>query len=92
MKTRFARALATIATAAFMTVSTVAAAAPAHNPAAALSVSKSPAARPATAGNKSRLGADIAGSTLISIGILAALVVIVLVATGGNGNDSPNSP
>ena len=43
---------------------------------------------PAKGANK--LGASVPRTTLISIGILAALVAIVLVSTGGN-DDSPAS-
>ena len=67
---------------------TAAVAAPVANPAATLSVAR--AATPAAHG--SRLGADVPTGTLVSIGILAALVVIVLVATNGDNNGSPKSP
>ncbi len=60
--------------------------APAANPAARLSVAR--AAAPAGHGNK--LGASVPGTTLISIGILAALVVGVLVATGGSDKSDSN--
>ncbi len=91
MKSRFARTLATTAAAALLTVSTGAAAAP--NRAAPLALAKSPAARAGTAtANKSRLGADVAGSTLINIGILAALSVLVLTVVASDGADSPDSP
>ena len=64
---------------ALVTATTAQAAAPASaaNPAAKLSVAR--AAAPAAHG--SRLGADVPTGTLISIGVLAALVAIVLVAT-----------
>lgn len=88
MPSRFSRALATAATAALLTVSTAAAAAPARNPAAQLSVTKARAATPA--GTKSRLGADIAGSTLINIGILAALVAGVLLIVADDGDSDSN--
>ena len=45
----------------------------------------------ASARDSSQLGASVPGTTLISIGVLVALIVIVLVATK-KGNDSPNSP
>jgi hypothetical protein len=61
-------------------------AAPAANPAASLSVAR--AAAPAS--SKSHLGASVPGTTLISIGILAALVVGVLVATGGSDDSDSN--
>ncbi|WP_066710562.1 hypothetical protein, partial [Sphingomonas adhaesiva] len=64
------------------------AAAPA-NPAASLSVAKSARAA-APAARSSKIGADVPGSTLINIGILAALVAGVLVATG-SGNDSDSN-
>ncbi|HEX8486747.1 hypothetical protein [Sphingomonas sp.] len=89
MKTRLARALATLATTAFLTISTAAAAAP--NPAASLSVAKSARAGTTTAG-KSRLGGALGGATLINIGILAALSVLVLtVVADDDGDDSPDS-
>ena len=56
---------------------------PVANPAAKLSVTR--AAAPTAHG--SRLGADVPTTTLISIGVLAALVAIVLVAT----NESSDS-
>jgi hypothetical protein len=84
--------LATAAAAAMLTGTTAAAAAaaPAANPAASLSLA-GPARAGSPANHGNRLGAEISTTTLISIGILAALVVIVLVATDG-GDDSPNSP
>lgn len=51
--------------------------APAANPAARLSVAR--AAAPTV--HPSRIGAEVPTATLISIGVLAALVAIVLVAT-----------
>ena len=84
---RFRRLLATVAAAAMMTATTAAAAAPAARYASPL-VTR--AATPAQ--DASQLGADVPRGTLISIGILALLVVIVLVSVGGDGNDSPNSP
>ena len=90
MKTRFARTLATMATAAVLTVSTTAVAAPARS-AASLSLAKAPTLRAATVTRgKSRLGADIATSTFINIGILAALTVVVLTVVA-DGEDSPDS-
>ena len=62
---------------ALVTSGTVAVAAPAANPAASLSVAR--AAAPSA--HASRLGAAVPTTTLISIGVLAALVAIVLVAT-----------
>jgi len=67
-------------------VAASAATAPAANPAASLSVTR--AAAPAGHGNK--LGASVGSATLINIGILAALVVGVLVATGGSSDSDSN--
>ena len=67
-------------------VAASAAPAPTANPAASLSVAR--AAAPA--GHASKLGASVPGTTLISIGILAALVVGVLVATGGDDDADSN--
>ena len=80
------RALAAFAGVAILAapVAAQAAPAPAANPAAKLSVAR--AAAPSAHGSK--LGASVPGTTLISIGILAALVVGVLVATGGDDSDS----
>ena len=77
----FAAATAMLAT------PTLAAAAP--NPAASLSLSKSSAVRAAApAGAKSKLGASVPGTTLISIGILAALTgIVLLVADNGDARD-----
>lgn len=72
--------------AALMTVSTAAAAAPAPtNPAASLSIR---AAAPAA--KSSKIGAAVPTGTLINIGILAAIVAVVLVATD-NGSDNSDS-
>lgn len=84
---RFKGLLATAAAAAMLSATTAASAA---NPAASLSLA-APARAGAPAAHDSRIGADIPFTTLISIGVLAALVVIVLVATD-NGNDAPKSP
>lgn len=76
-----------VAALAMLTASTVATAASAK-PAAALSVAKSTrAATPVKGAQKA-----VETSTLINIGILAALVVGVLVATGGSDDDTPDSP
>lgn len=72
--------------AALLTVSTAAAAAPA-NPAASLSVTR--AATPAAKGS-SKIGAAVPTATFINIGILAALVAVVLVATGGDDDSDSN--
>ena len=82
----FKSMLAAVAGTALLAAPVGAAAAPAANPAASLSVAR--AAAPAAA--KSHLGASVPGTTLISIGILAALAVGVLVATGG-GDDSDSN-
>ncbi len=72
--------------AALLTVSTAAAAAPAPtNPAASLSVR---AATPAA--KASKIGAQVPGTTLINIGILAVIVAVVLVATDGGSNSDSN--
>ena len=77
---------ATAAAAAMLTATTAGAA----NPAASLSLAApTRVAAPAAHGNK--LGAEISTTTLISIGVLAALVVIVLVSVDSNGS-SPKSP
>ena len=81
--------LATGAAMAMLTATTAAAAAAPANPAASLSLAgSSRAGTPAAHG--SRLGAEVPTTTLISIGVLAALVAIVLVAT--NNNDKAKSP
>lgn len=82
--TKIKTMLATAAAAAMLTTTTAVAAAPAGNPAASLSVTR--AASPSA--KHSNLGADVSTGTLISIGILAALVVIVLVATKDSNNGS----
>lgn len=83
---RFRGLLATAAAAAMMTATT-AAAAPTTRYASPL-VTR--AATPTEDANQ--LGADVPRGTLISIGILALLVVIVLVSVGGDDDDTPNSP
>ena len=73
--------------AALLTASTAAAAAPAPvNPAASLSVRAS-----APAAKSSKIGANVPGTTLINIGILAVIVAVVLVATGGDDDDNSDS-
>ncbi|WP_419809176.1 hypothetical protein [Sphingomonas sp.] len=84
---RFKTLFATAAVAAMLTTTTAATAAVA-NPAASLSIAHGRAASPST--NRSALGAEVGTSTLISIGVLAALVVIVLVATK-DGDDSDSN-
>lgn len=69
--------LATAAAAAMLTATTASAA---TNPAASLSVAGQSRAASGQA-HGSRLGAEVPTTTLISIGVLAAIVVIVLVAT-----------
>ncbi|WP_375393107.1 hypothetical protein [uncultured Sphingomonas sp.] len=86
---KFKGLAAVAAGAALMSATTVAAATPPANPAAGLSLS--PAARAAApAAGASRLGAAVPTTTLISIGVLAALVAIVLVATKGDDNSDSN--
>ena len=82
---RIAAALAGTA----MLVTPLAASAAPANPAASLSVAR--ASTPTA--HASKLGASVPTTTLISIGVLAALVAIVLVATGGDDddNDTPAS-
>ena len=75
------KGLLTGATALSMIAVPVAASAAPANPAAKLSVANTRAATPARGGNKIAAGST---ATLVSIGILAALVVVVLVATGGS--------
>lgn len=84
--TTIKRMLTAIAGTALLAAPVAASAAPAANPAASLSVAR--AAAPAS--SKSHLGASVPGTTLISIGILAALVVGVLVATGGSDDSDSN--
>jgi uncharacterized membrane protein YgaE (UPF0421/DUF939 family) len=69
-----------------MVAAPVAASAEAANPAASLSLSNARVG--ASTGGKSKIGAAVPTTTLISIGVLAALVVGVLVATK---SDSPSS-
>lgn len=59
------------------------------NPAATLSVARTRAAAPSA--QASKLGASVPTTTLISIGILAALTGIVLAVTGGDDDDSADS-
>jgi hypothetical protein len=66
----------------------IAADAASANPAASLSVAKARVGAATVKTNK--LGADVPTTTLISIGILAALVVGVLVATGGDDDADSN--
>ncbi|WP_445193690.1 hypothetical protein ACT009_07390 [Sphingomonas sp. Tas61C01] len=79
---------ATAASLALLATPVAASAATATNPAASLSVAKTRAATPTARGSK--LGASVPTATLISIGVLAALVVGVLVATGGDDNSDSN--
>jgi hypothetical protein len=86
--TIFKRVLTAVAGTAMLVAPIAASAAPAPvaNPAAKLSIARAGAP---TTGN-SKLGAAVPGTTLISIGILAALVVGVLVATGGDDDSDSN--
>lgn len=83
----FKRLLAAATAAAMLSTTTAAVAA---NPAAPLPVAAHTRAGTPLA-HDSKLGSDVSTTTLISIGILAALIVIVLVAVDDN-KDSPNSP
>lgn len=85
----FKGAFAALAGTALLAAPVAASAAPVPapaSPAAKLSIARAsaPAAR------TSKLGASVPGTTLISIGILAALVVGVLVATGGDDDSDSN--
>ena len=87
MKFRFKGVAAAVAGLAMMTTPTIASAA---TPAASLSVAKAANVRAGTpASGKSGL-AEGSTATYVSIGILAALVVGVLLATSG-GDDSSDS-
>jgi hypothetical protein len=81
------RLSAAAAAVALVATPTLAAAAP--NPAAQLSVAKSPRAGTAVA-NKSRI-AEGPSATLVNVGILAGLVVLVRVLTGGDDDDSDSN-
>jgi hypothetical protein len=89
---KFNRLFAAAAGAALVTVSTGAVAAPVANPAASLSVAPARAGAPTTHG--SGIGASVPTTALISIGILAAIVVVLLVAVKNddNGASTPTSP
>ena len=67
----------------------VAASAAPANPAATLSIAGARAGAPSA--HTSKLGASVPTTTLISIGILAALTGIVLAVTGGDDDDSADS-
>ena len=84
---KFKALLATAGATAMLTATTATAA---TNPAAGLSIAAPARAATATA-HDSKLGAAVPTTTLISIGILAALIVVVLTVVADN-NDSPNSP
>lgn len=84
--TFFKGLLATAAAGAMLTNT----AASAANPAASLSIA-APARTASATANNSRIGAEVPTTTLISIGVLAALVVLVLVLTG-NDDGAPASP
>ncbi len=71
-----------------MTAMPVAATTVNSNHAASLSIPKTRTGAVAT--RTSKIGADVPTATLISIGILAALVVGVLVATGGDDDADSN--
>ncbi len=84
----FKGAFAAIAGTALLAAPVAASAAPTTTAPAASKLSVARAAAPA--GAKNDLGASVPGTTLISIGILAALVVGVLVATGGDDDSDSN--
>ncbi len=86
----FKGAFAAIAGTALLAAPVAASAAPTTTAPAASKLSVARAAAPAPAGAKNNLGASVPGTTLISIGILAALVVGVLVATGGDDDSDSN--
>jgi hypothetical protein len=80
---------AAAAGAALLTTTTAAAAAPvAANPAASLSIA--PARAGSATAHDGRIGASVPTTVLLSIGILAAIVVVLLVAVK-NDNGSPAS-
>lgn len=84
---RFMKLIAGVAATGLLSLSTAAAAAPAANSAAPLSV-----ARHSTAPtHASRLGAAVPSTTLISIGILAVLSATVLLVAGGDDSDDSDS-
>lgn len=88
MKFRFKTVGVAVAGMAMMIAPTMASAA---NTASSLSIAKAPAARAGTATvGKSKL-AEGATATYVSIGILAALVVGVLLATSGGNDDSDSN-
>jgi hypothetical protein len=76
--------------AAMLALPAAAVATPAANPASSLSVAH--AARAASgSGNASKIGAEVPTTTLISIGILAALTgIVLLVADNGDDNSDSN--
>ena len=80
--------LATAAAASLLGATTAASAA---NPAASLSVA-APTRAATSHAHDSRIGAAVPTTVLISIGVLAALVVIVLVAVDNGNGSSPKSP
>ena len=87
MKFRFKSVAAAVAGMAMMTAPTIASAA---NPAASLSVAKSATVRAGTPSSGKSALAEGPTATYVSIGILAALVVGVLLATSG-GDDNSDS-
>ncbi|WP_293873744.1 MULTISPECIES: hypothetical protein [unclassified Sphingomonas] len=84
----FKGAFAALAGTALLAAPVAASPAPAPVAPAAAKLSIARASAPAT--RTSKLGASVPGTTLISIGILAALVVGVLVATGGDDDSDSN--
>ncbi|MBW6528356.1 hypothetical protein KZ813_16055 [Sphingomonas sp. RHCKR7] len=76
--------------AAMLALPAAAVAAPAANPASSLSVAHSARAASGSA-DASRIGAAVPTTTLISIGILAALTGIVLLVADNGGDDNSDS-
>lgn len=85
MRIRFKTLGATFAAAALIAAPTAASAGTA---ASSLSVAKTSGVRAGTATTGKNKIAEGSTATLVSVGILAALVVTVLVATGGDDSDS----
>ncbi|TCP34272.1 hypothetical protein [Sphingomonas sp. BK235] len=85
---RFTHIVAGVA--AMLALPAAAVAAPAANPASSLSVAGSTRAASDTA-RASRIGAEVPTTTLISIGILAALTGIVLLVADGDDDNSDSN-
>lgn len=85
----FRRLVAAGTAVALFTAPTLAAAAPTTNAASSLSIAKSVRAG-SPAAKSSKIGAAVPTATLISIGVLAALVGIVLAVTGDDDDSDSN--